>query len=219
MKWACALLLIVQLASCARREPPPTLAVTPPAAATTAQLPATVPPAANTSAPSAPLPSAAAAAPAPTNVDNRDGLRGLLGVLPDIERVELLRWNVAVAAQPLSEADQTRLVQLLRNGQLTDTHTVAHPPWPAALLFHTRKSGTYAVTLVGHSSLRLDAARADGRFEGAAARWNSAPAPEMALSDEDGWLWHYFEARLGPTREKEYLMHKAPAYLELPQKP
>ncbi len=153
------------------------------------------------------------------SVSNRDGLRGLVAALKDVERVEQLRWDQRSKAEPLAAADQTRLLQLIGRGQLVDTHTVTHPPWPAAFLFHTRDHGTYAATLVGRSSLRLDAGRPDGHFEGAAARWNSSPPPEMALNDEDGWLWTYFELHLGPTREKEYLMSKAPDYLELPKKP
>jgi hypothetical protein len=146
-------------------------------------------------------------------------MRGLVAALKDVDGVELLRWDQRAKAEPLAAADQTQLLKLIGGGQLTDTHTVAHPPWAAALLFHTRNHGTYAATLVGRASLRLDAGRADGHFEGAAARWNSSPPPELALNNEDDWLWTYFESHLGPTQEKEYLMPKAPDYLELPKKP
>ena len=152
------------------------------------------------------------------SVGNRDGLRGLLAALKDVERVELLRWDQRAGAEPLSKADKTRLLQLIRGGLLTDTRTLAHPPWPAAFLFHTRSHGTYAATLVGRSNLRLDAGRPDGHFEGAAARWNSAPPPELATNNEDVWLWTYLESHLGATREKEYLTPETPDYVELPQK-
>jgi len=154
-----------------------------------------------------------------TDVTNRDGLRGLLAALNDVDAVELVRWDRPAPAEPLSPADSTRLVQLIRHGRLTETSTVAHPPWPAAFVFHARSHGSYAATLVGRANLRLDAGRPDGHFEGSAARWNSSPPPEMALDQDDDWLWAYLEARLGPTREKEYLTPKAPPNLELPRKP
>jgi hypothetical protein len=166
------------------------------------------------------LPSVTNDASAATSVTNRDGLLGLIAALSDVDRVELVRWDRSVPAETLSPADKTRLLQLIRSGRLTDVHTVAHPPWPAAFLFHTRSHGSYATTLVGRANLRLDAGRADGHFEESAARWNGSPPPEMAVDQEDDWLWTYFEAHLGPTREKEYLAPpKAPPYLELPRKP
>jgi hypothetical protein len=171
------------------------------------------------SAAGSPLPPVTSDALPEVSVTNHDGLRGLLAALKDVDGVELLHWDRRAKAESLSSADKTRLLELIWGGRLTDTHTVAHPPWPAAFLFHTRAHGTYAATLVGRSNLRLDAGRPDGHFEGAAARWNSSPPPEMALNNEDDWLWAYFESRLGATREKEYLTPKAPDYMELPQKP
>ncbi|HKO50880.1 MAG TPA: hypothetical protein VJV79_24385 [Polyangiaceae bacterium] len=231
MKLNLAALILAALGSCARGEPP-TPGATHPATAIASSPPSGPQPRATASgpaaaAPAAPQPSSAeSSAPTATsdtlpevNVSNREGLRGLLAALKEVERVELLRWDRRAKPEPLSTADKTRLLQLIQGGRITDTRTLAHPPWPAALLFHTQKQGTYAATLVGRSSLRLDAGRADGHFEGAAARWNSAPPPEMVLSDEGNWLWTYFEAHLGATREKEYLTPKAPDYLELPQKP
>jgi hypothetical protein len=86
-------------------------------------------------------------------------------------------------------------------------------------VFFTRSHGTYAAILVGASTLRLDTGRASGRFEGAAARWNTSPPPEMALDDDDRWLWSYLESRLGETREQEYLMQKAPYPIAPPRRP
>ena len=228
MKLCVAAPLLAALVGCAHGEQPMRRASQP--TASTAARPSEAVPQTTTAGPvaealpppsvsSSPLPPATNAGFAEAIVTNRDGLRGLVAALKDVERVELLRWDQRSKAEPLATADQIRLLQLIGEGQLTATHTVAHPPWPAAFLFHTRTHGTYAATLVGRSSLRLDAGRADGYFEGAAARWNSAPPPEMALSNEDDWLWAYFESNLGPTREKEYLMPKAPDYLELPKKP
>jgi hypothetical protein len=225
MKLRVAALLLAELVGCAHGEQP-TRGASQPAASTAARPPVPAPQASvaapvakatsQPSSSSAQLPTARSTGFAAVSVTNRDGLRGLVAALKDVERVELLRWDQRSKAEPLAAVDQTRLLQLIGGGQLTDTHTVTHPPWPAAFLFHTRDHGTYAATLVGRSSLRLDAGRSDGHFEGAAARWNSSPPPEMALNNEDDWLWVYFESHLGPTREKEYLMPKAPDYLELP---
>jgi hypothetical protein len=228
MKLRVASLLLTELVGCAHGEQPTRGASQP--AVSTAARPSVLAPQASVAAPvveaaSQPSSSSTQLAPATSrefaevSVSNRDGLRGLVAALKDVEGVELLRWDQRSKAEPLAAADQTRLLQLIGGGQLTDTHTVAHPPWPAAFLFHTHNHGTYAAMLVGRSSLRLDAGRSDGHFEGAAARWNSSPPPEMALNNEDDWLWVYFESHLGPTREKEYLMPKAPDYLELPKKP
>ncbi len=228
MKLRVAALILVELACCAHSEPP-TRGATQPAASASA-LPSSPAPGPNAvvpiadaapaiSASSPPLPPDTSDEPAPISVTNRNGLRGLVAALKDVDRVELLRWDHRAEAEPLSPADRARLLQLIGGGRLTDTHTVAHPPWPAALLFHTTNHGTYAVTLVGHSDVRLDAGGPNGHFEGAAARWNSSPPPEMALDNDDGWLWTFFESHLGPTREKEYLMPKVPGYLQVPQKP
>jgi hypothetical protein len=139
--------------------------------------------------------------------------------LGDVERIELLRWDAVAPPEPLSPKDSQRLLELVRRGKLTGSHTLTHPPWPAAFWFHTRRNGTYAVTLVGAQNLRLDSGR-DGPFTGEAARWNSSPPPEMALEDHDHWVWNYLESRLGETKRKEYLAPKrAPDYLELPKKP
>ncbi|MEP7049155.1 MAG: hypothetical protein ABJB12_02330 [Pseudomonadota bacterium] len=228
MRLCVAALLLAELVSCAHSEQPTRGASQPGASA--AARPAVAMPQTSAAAPvvdaaSRPSSSSAQLSPATSgglaelSVSNRDGLRGLVAALKDVERVELVRWDQRAKAEPLAAADQTRLLQLIGGGQLTETHTVAHPPWPAAFVFHTRSHGTYAATVVGRSSLRLDAGRADGHFEGAAARWNGSPPPDLALNSEEDWLWAYFESHLGPTREKEYLMPKAPDYLELPKKP
>lgn len=110
-------------------------------------------------------------------------------------------------------------VQAPKGAQLTDSRTAAHPPWPAAFSFQPRTRGHYAVTLVGPWNLRLDSGR-DAPFVGEAARWNDSGLPAMVLDDADHWVWKYLEARLGKTKEKEYLTPKrAPDYLELPKRP
>ncbi|HYQ43990.1 MAG TPA: hypothetical protein VER11_18540 [Polyangiaceae bacterium] len=228
MKLHIAGLMLAAFIGCARVEQPgpgadrPLASTAPPRPTPTAEprpspfVPEAAP---RASASHARLPSATSDEFPGTSVSNRDGLRGLLAALGDVDNVELVRWDRCAPAEPLSTADKTRLLELIRRGRLTDTHTVAHPPWPAAFLFHTRSHGSFATTLVGRANLRLDAGRPDGHFEGSAARWNSSPPPEMAVDQEGGWLWTYFETRLGPTREQEYLAPKAPPYLELPRRP
>lgn len=152
-------------------------------------------------------------------VENRDGLRGLLASLGEVVKVELVRLEPGVAAEKLPSAHRDHLLELLRDGALTDTRTATSPPWDAILLFYTRSSGTYAATLVGHSTLRLHPGPTRN-FEGDAARWNDSPPPEVVLNDERGWLWEYLESRLGATKQKEYLAPKhAPDYLEHPLRP
>lgn len=164
-------------------------------------------------------PAAASAAPLP-DILNRGGLRGLLLAVDDIVDVEVVAWNPDTRNEPLSSAERARFIALVRGGVMVEGATVAHPPWPAAFVLRTRNHGAYAVTLVGRASLRLHSGSRDGRFVGDAARWNGAAPPEMAVPDEDGWLWTFLEARLGQTEQKEYLSPKmAPDYLELPRPP
>ncbi|MDF3066717.1 MAG: hypothetical protein K0R38_2318 [Polyangiaceae bacterium] len=213
MKRALVLALLAALVGCTRVEPSATSPPTP-----------GLPP--STSSPSTPagLGSTSAAAPPdatlPTAVANRGGLRGLLAALNDVETIELRRWNPPAPPDPLSASDRAQLLKLLQRSRLIEESTVAHPPWPAAFVFHTRSHGSYAATLVGRSNLRLDSGRSDGRFEPTAGVPSDARPPEMWVEDELGWLWQYLESRLGVTKQKEYSAPKqAPDYLELPSPP
>ena len=150
---------------------------------------------------------------------NREGLRGLVSALNEVDQIELFNWEPTKKIEPLLPADKDHLLQLLRKGALTNTTTVEHPPWPAAFLVHTRSHGSYALLLVGTSTLRLDAGRSDGKFQGAAARWNGSPPPEMATNADDNWLWKYLESRLGETRVKDYLSVPPMPGIAPPHKP
>lgn len=222
-------LVAALLCACSRREPPtpPPVApassdaaarsTAPAASAPTSERRLSQPIDSSARAPAAAVASAEIAGP---EVANQGGLRGLVAALAEVEHIELVRWDPPAPADALTADDRARLLDLVRRGQLVDTHTVAHPPWPAAFVFHTRKHGAYAVTLVGARNLRLSPAQRDGRFTGDAARWNDSAPPEMVLDDRDDWAWRFFESRLGKTKEKEYLAPKsAPDYLELPLRP
>lgn len=145
-------------------------------------------------------------------IENRGGLSGLLAAVTDVEQIELVRWDTAPQPRPLPPGARETLKRLIGRGHIINARTVAHPPWPAALLLRTRKHGAYAVTLVGSQNLRLDPGNASGKFTGTAARWNDSPAPEMELADDEGWLWSYLEAQLGPTSQKEYQTPPRPSY-------
>ena len=235
MKLGFVVLVLSQLVGCARGEHPP-VALTPSAPVASSAVPVLerVPAAQATSTPTPEVDAGSATRPntaasslplAPPeafvepDVTNRQGLGGLVAALNDVDQIELLRWKPAVKREPLAAADKDHLLQLLRVGVLTNTRTVEHPPWPAAFLFHTRHHGTYALLLVGRSTLRLDSGRSDGKFQGADARWNSSFPPEIATNRDDDWLWTYLESRLGETRVKDYLSVPPMDGVELPRRP
>jgi hypothetical protein len=135
---------------------------------------------------------------------NQGGLEGLLDSLDDVVAVELVDFGSQTRRQLLSDADRKRLLDIVGRCVLIDAHSVAHPPWSAAFLFHTHNSGAYALKLVGSENLRLDPGNEQHRFVGNAAQWNDIPAPEMVSQDGADWIWNYLESRLGKTRSKEY---------------
>lgn len=135
---------------------------------------------------------------------NQGGLEGLLDSLEDVVAVELVDFGSQTRRQELNDADRKRLLGIVGRCVLIDAHSVAHPPWSAAFLFHTQNSGDYALKLVGSENLRLDPGNEQHRFVGNAAQWNDMPAPEMVPQDGADWIWNYLESRLGKTRSKEY---------------
>lgn len=202
--------------NCAHRERPSPSAAGP--APTPIVAVASASPAMSTRAGASATP-AAGATPAPRTLDRR-GIGALIAAANEVVEVELVQWDAALPAQRLSAADREHFVALLRGGAAIDGQTVAHPPWPAGFVIKTRSQGAYTVTLVGPSNLRLHSAARDARVASSAPGGSGAPPLEMALRDDEGWLWAFLEARLGKTKEKEYLAPKsAPDYLELPTPP
>lgn len=147
---------------------------------------------------------------------NQGGLQGLLGALDDVVAVELVDFRSQPRAHVLGPSERKQLIDIIGRCALIDAHTLTHPPWPAAFLFHTQTHGSYALTLVGPQNLRLDPGNEEMRFVGDAARWNDAPAPEMVLQVGASWIWQYLEARLGEPPNKEYTVPEVPLELRRP---
>ena len=187
-------LLALAALACGKRELPP-----PPSSTPRISLSPTAP----STAPPAPAP------PPPTRDDratiaaaaNRRGLDGLKAALNDVESIALMRWDRPAVPEPMAPKDRAKLLRLMRRGGISPFRTVAYPPWAASLLIHTHKHGSYAVTLVGTSTLALD--------PGTGMRSEGRP-PELALPDEDLWLMDYFESHLGDPTNKEYRLDDVP---------
>jgi hypothetical protein len=108
---------------------------------------------------------------------------------------------------------------LIRKGEPSAAPTVAPPPWPVVLILRTHDGASFVAFPVGPSSLRVNPHHPlDARVTPSANK--TPPITELALDDQELWLWKLLENRLGPTQVKEYQVVTPPQSLRaLPTPP